>query len=199
MTLFQDRYRIESARLQGRDYAAAGTYLVTVCTKNRRYWFGEVHEERMVLNSVGMIVVEELMNVEGLRKNVCIDSWIVMPNHVHVILQIVCREDVGVIETAQSAVSTDVAVLILIPRLQPNSLGSIVGAWKAGCSRRIRGMGITHFQWQERFHDRILRTEHAVEQARSYIHMNPMRWHRDRNNTNAETAFMPSQKKRKTQ
>lgn len=186
---FRDRYRVETARLSGKDYAEPGMYFVTMCTQGREYWFGEVRNERMVLNGVGMIVVEELMNVEALRKNVRIDSWIVMPNHVHAIVEIVCCEGMGIIETAQSAVSTEVAILIALPRLKSNSLGAIIGSWKAGCSKRIRAMGFKNFQWQERFHDRILRTEKAIENTRSYIAMNPMRWHRDTNNIVVETAL----------
>ena len=164
-------------------------YFVTVCTKGRMEWFGEVQNERMILNPIGMIVLEELLNVELLRKNVKIDSWVVMPNHVHMIIHIVTSESIGVVETAQSAVSTDVAILVRLPRLKPHSLGSIIGSWKAGCSKRIRAMGMEDFQWQERFHDHILRNEKAIDDTRSYIAMNPVRWHRDRNNVVVETAL----------
>jgi REP element-mobilizing transposase RayT len=182
MTVFHDCYRVETARLCGKDYAEAGTYFVTVCTKDRKDWFGEVCNERMMLNAVGMIVVEEILKTPMLRNNVAIDTWVVMPNHVHMIVEILPSEEMDFVETARCAVSQDVAILIPLPRLKPNSLGSIIGRIKAAAAWRIHKAGYRNFAWQERFHDSILRTDHAVENARSYVMMNPVVWHRDRNN-----------------
>jgi REP element-mobilizing transposase RayT len=140
----------------------------------------------MVLNPVGMIMVEEILRTPLLRKNVAIDTWIVMPNHVHLIVEISPNAEMDTVETARCAVSQHVAKFIPLPRLKPNSLGSIVGRIKATAAWRIHKAGYYNFVWQERFHDRILRTERAVDNVRSYIQMNPVMWDRDRNNRPSE-------------
>ena len=181
MTIFHDCYRVETARLQGKDYAEIGTYLVTVCTKDMAHWFGEVRSERMVLNAVGMIVVEEILKTPMLRNNVVIDAWVVMPNHVHMIVKILPSEEMDTVETQRCCVSQFVAECIPLFRRKPGSLSSIVQQIKCACTKRICAAGYKDFQWQPRFHDRILRTDHAVENVRSYIAMNPVMWERDRN------------------
>jgi len=40
---FKNKYRIESARLRFWDYASSGWYFVTVCTKNKENFFGDVN------------------------------------------------------------------------------------------------------------------------------------------------------------
>ena len=42
MTLFKDKYRVESARLPGYDYSSAGWYFITICTGNRIKYFGDI-------------------------------------------------------------------------------------------------------------------------------------------------------------
>ncbi len=53
------RYRIESTRLINYDYSKDGFYFVTICTKNRKMFFGKVVKGRMILNKIGNIVAEE--------------------------------------------------------------------------------------------------------------------------------------------
>ena len=151
-------------------------YFVTICTKGRVRWFGEVHDESMVRSPIGEIVDEELMRVGYLREGARIDSWIVMPDHVHAIVCIVSSDDMDPVETARSAVSTDIAILIPISRLKARSLGSIIGSWKAGCSKRIWAAGVKDFRWQERFHDRIIRDEREFQNVQAYIVNNPEMW-----------------------
>lgn len=88
MTLFRDRYRIESTRLPGWDYASAGGYFVTICTRNRECFLGAVVDGKMVLSAAGVIVAEEWVQTAQIRKNVSLDEWVVMPNHVHGIIYI---------------------------------------------------------------------------------------------------------------
>ncbi|MBL0051771.1 MAG: transposase [Bacteroidetes bacterium] len=42
MDKFKNKYRIPSARLQTWDYASDGFYFITICTKNRKHFFGEI-------------------------------------------------------------------------------------------------------------------------------------------------------------
>ena len=88
MTLFRDRYRIESTRLPGWDYASDGVYFVSICTRDRECFLGAVVDGEMVLSAVGLIVAEEWLKTAQIRKNVSLDEWVVMPNHLHGIIYI---------------------------------------------------------------------------------------------------------------
>ena len=187
MTLFRKRYRIESARLIGRDYAEPGAYFVTLCTKGKQCWFGEIRSGIVGLSDVGCIVAQEIQHTSCIRSHVELDAWIVMPNHVHMIVRILPIENDDPVETARRAVSTDVAEIVSLPRLKPQSLGSIVGRIKAQATAKIRRSGFPEFAWQERFHDRIIRNDRTLQNIRTYIRNNPVRWEID----HAFTPFPP--------
>ena len=59
MTLYKNRYRIESARLQGWDYSSPGYYFITITTKNREHLFGKILYGKMVLSEIGKIAKSE--------------------------------------------------------------------------------------------------------------------------------------------
>jgi putative transposase len=81
--LFENRYRINSTRLEGWNYSWSGYYFVTVCTKKRICHFGDVIGEEMQLSEVGKIVEQEWLRTMKIRNNVYLDEFIVMPNHLH--------------------------------------------------------------------------------------------------------------------
>ena len=59
MERYNNKYRIESARLQNWDYGSPGLYFITVCTKNREHFFGEIESDRMILNELGLAMDTE--------------------------------------------------------------------------------------------------------------------------------------------
>ncbi|MFH1536841.1 MAG: hypothetical protein ABID45_02545, partial [Patescibacteria group bacterium] len=68
------------------------------------------------------------------------------------------------------------------PMLQPNSLSEMMRSFKARCTYKIRKNHDSHFQWQARFYDHIIRNEFSLFTIREYIINNPSKWQRDRNN-----------------
>ena len=103
MALYRGRYRVESTRLPGYDYASAGWYHVVLCTNGRAPWFGEVVNGIMGLSSAGCNVVDEWLRTPIVRPYVVVDAWIVMPNHVHGILGLTA------VETPRWGISPDEA------------------------------------------------------------------------------------------
>ena len=85
-----------SVRLKGYDYAQAGAYFITICTHERACLFGKITDGKMILNDAGKIANDEWLKTPELRKNVELDAFIVMPNHIHVIILINRR---GVLNT----------------------------------------------------------------------------------------------------
>ncbi|MGI6048918.1 MAG: type I restriction-modification enzyme R subunit C-terminal domain-containing protein [Petrimonas sp.] len=85
---FQNKYRIQSARLQNWDYCWAGAYFITICTKNREHYFGEVENEEMILSEIRCIVEQEWLKTFDMRPdmNLQMGDYQVMPNHFHAII-----------------------------------------------------------------------------------------------------------------
>ena len=207
MKLFRDRYRVESARLKGWDYSSNGYYFVTICTGNRRHYFGEITDGEMGLSEIGKIINNEWQKTGIIRKNVKLDEFVVMPNHIHGILGI---NAIGV-ETPRRGVSTNVTngytndtngptndtngstnvtngatnetnKPIFCPKnWAPNTLGSIINQFKSISTKRIRAIGYKCFEWQARYHDHIIRDQQSLDRIRRYIINNPGNWQNDRN------------------
>ncbi|MCX7790364.1 MAG: hypothetical protein N2378_06960 [Chloroflexaceae bacterium] len=87
MTLFRNRYRIESARKPGWDYST-GWYFVTICTHRRQPFFGSVYDGVMHLSPVGALVALEWQRTAVVRPYVRLDAWVIMPDHMHAIIGI---------------------------------------------------------------------------------------------------------------
>lgn len=86
MTLYKNKYRIESTRCQNWDYTSNGYYFVTICTQNQEYFFGNVVADKIQLSPVGEIVAEEWHKTAQIRSYIELDEWVVMPNHLHGII-----------------------------------------------------------------------------------------------------------------
>lgn len=76
-------------RLKKYDYSQSGYYFVTVCTKNRIHWFGEIRGDQMVLNECGEIVLFCWKDLPNHYFNAELDQFVIMPNHIHGIVRIV--------------------------------------------------------------------------------------------------------------
>jgi REP element-mobilizing transposase RayT len=179
--LYQEKYRIASNRKTGWDYAAPGRYFVTVCTQNHVPWLGEIRNGIMGLNDSGCVVADEIQRTTMVRPAVTINHWIVMPNHVHMIVTIDVRDDTksivtATVETHRRCVSTWVDTCIPLFRRRPHTVGSIVAQWKSLCTKRIRVMGHADFAWQRNYHDRIIRSDAELRRIQWYIEENPRQW-----------------------
>lgn len=84
--LFNNKYRIKSTRLKSWDYSSEGAYYVTICTRNRQCFFGEIENETMRFSTIGEIVNSCWNEIPMHYRNVSIDKYIIMPNHLHGIL-----------------------------------------------------------------------------------------------------------------
>ena len=180
MTLYKNKYRIESARCPYWDYTSDGYYFVTICTRDRQCFFGNVIAGKMQLSDIGLIIAQEWQKTPQIRPNVQLDEWVVMPNHLHGI--IIINNPVETFRRNVSTTNDDRQPKNNKSRLKPNSLGSIIGQFKSVCTKQIWKMGFNDFRWQPRFHDHIIRDEESLRQIRKYIINNPNQWELDRNN-----------------
>ena len=72
-----------SIRLKDYDYSQEGAYFVTICSHERKCLFGEILDGEMRLNDIGTVVRNEWLNSERMRREIHLDTFVVMPNHIH--------------------------------------------------------------------------------------------------------------------
>ena len=98
MMKYRGQYRIESTRLKGWDYSSAGYYFVTICTKDKRPYFGIIVDGVVQLSDMGEISFNHWMEIPEHFSSVGIDEFVVMPNHVHGII-VIRSNDMSNVET----------------------------------------------------------------------------------------------------
>lgn len=186
MNKFRNKYRIPSTRLQNWDYRWAAAYFITIITKNREHYFGEIANQRMSLSHVGVIADVLWHKIPIHAKGVELGAFVVMPDHIHGIIIIRQFEDEsGSASTKQlpevddeKTLSKPESLTIGQRRFQnigKNSLSSIVGSYKSSVSRHARRLGFV-FNWQPLFHESIIRDDQAYQNITNYIHKNPENW-----------------------
>jgi len=94
--IFKDKYRIKSIRLSEWDYRNVWYYFVTICTKDRKHYFGKIQNEEIILSNIGNIVQQYRLNIPQHFSHISLDVFIVMPNHIHGIISI----DEKIVETS---------------------------------------------------------------------------------------------------
>ncbi|MGM0497973.1 MAG: hypothetical protein ACQESJ_08650 [Bacteroidota bacterium] len=79
----------KSIRLKNYDYSNPGYYFITICTQNREYLFGKIIDGNMHLNPAGKMIQTIWNEIPKFYFCIQIDHFIVMPNHIHGVIQIV--------------------------------------------------------------------------------------------------------------
>lgn len=196
MEKFNNKYRIESARAPWWDYGRSGAYFITICTKNREHYFGEINEGKMILSPTGVIVNLLWYEIPYHSQNVELDEFVVMPNHIHGILILNGNdlENNNNVETGQ-VVETGHALslrgetnpdLINNPNYHPrfrnpgkNTVSSIIGGYKSAVTKHANRLGFPN-GWQSRFHDHIIRDDDEYQRIKNYISNNISNWEHDK-------------------
>ena len=99
MTLYKNKYRIETTRLKDWDYSSCGYYFVTICMKNKVCFLGNVYNGEMDLFEIGKISNQNWLEIPEHFENVNIDKFVIMPNHIHGILILDKNKHNNVVET----------------------------------------------------------------------------------------------------
>ena len=168
------RHHRRSIRQKGWDYRSPGYYFVTICTHRRENLFENPAYCDVAANALRRIPEQRH------ARHVLVDVWVVMPNHVHVVLLFV--DWPGGVEP--ETIPAD-------PRHFHNaaagSLGVVVGRYKTAVTtpiNQLRGTKGTAV-WQRGYYERIIRNERELQATRQYIQNNPAHWAEDRDNLDA--------------
>ena len=141
-------YSRKSARIPNFNYASYHYYFVTICTHNRRCIFGDPG----FLNIMGKIAQEQIIDIPNHYEKVSVDHFVVMPNHIHMIIKL---------ESDQY------------------NLNQIIAQYKSGVTRKIRESFSDISVWQRSYHDHVIRNQREYEKIWNYIDGNPLKWKED--------------------
>lgn len=180
--IFKNKYhRVNTLRLQNWDYINSGFYFFTICVKNMgNHPFGEIKNGIIGLSVIGCIIYREWFKTAQVRHYVRLDEFIVMPNHIHGIIEIQ-RDTVGALRrNAPTRRNANIHMSLISP--QSGSLSEIIRSFKSITTKQIRHHGHPDFQWQRSFYDHIIRDDAALQNIRYYIKSNPQKWWRGKNN-----------------
>lgn len=157
-----------SLRLQGYDYRATGAYFVTICAAGKYPLFGFIRGGKVHLNNLGQIVNDCWASIELIRKQVSLDAYIVMPNHIH-----------GIIRLTEESEAT--AIPTRVQGMTSGSLGAILAQYKSIVTKRGQTLAPAAPRqiWQRNYYDHIIRNQKSLDKIRRYIVENPLRWQDD--------------------
>ena len=83
---FKSKYNTETTRLQSWDYSDSWFYYITIYTKDRQNFFGEIKDWKMFLNDIWEIAKKYWLEIPNHFDNCKLDEFIIIPNHIHGIL-----------------------------------------------------------------------------------------------------------------
>ena len=165
MAQWHDR---RNTRLREYDYNSQGAYFLTICTENRKCILsrivqtGVLDEPNIELLPYGQIAVKYINQLNDFYDHITVESYVIMPNHIHILLQIL----EGPSRTP-------------VPTYQNSAVSSFVSTLKRFCNKEY-GKNI----WQPRSYDHIIRDQADFERHLQYIYENPFGWQKDELYTN---------------
>ena len=152
-------------RLKNYDYNLCGSYFITICVKERHAMLSNISgppgtsAPTVTLSEYGIIVEHALRSVGADNLPVSIDTYCIMPDHVHFILTIVGGDVLG----APDNMMSDIPQIKIVP--------SVITWLKKIINKQI-GFDI----WQRSYYDHIIRDEDEYWNVYQYIQDNPAKW-----------------------
>ena len=180
-----------------------GMYFITIYTQNREYILGEIVNNEMTLNNAGRMAGKWLFEMEKKFKNISIDEYIIMPNHMHLIISINKIGKINKIVGADLCVcpnkpkcSNNIiinpTILIILDIMGGHTgppLYKVVQWFKTMTTNEyIKGVRNKFYPafnkriWQRNYYEKIIRNESEFIKFSEYIINNPANWANDRNN-----------------
>ena len=154
-------------RLREYDYTTPGAYFITICSHKKQCVFGHItpgdhgDDARMVYSPIGELAKACLLKIESHFQSITIDNWIIMPNHIHMILRIEEKPE----------------------RIYPfptANISTAVGTFKAAVTRAAKNASMPSGKlWQSSFYDHIIRNDEDYQTIWNYISGNPSKWLED--------------------
>jgi len=167
-------------RLKNFDYSSSGAYFLTICTENRRQILSRVlvggdvpdapkHSQlngvQVCLSQYGIIADKYINSINEFYEWLCVDSYVIMPNHIHILLFVKSEDDLS--EPCGNGASRTSPPTVK----QHSAVSRFVSTFKRFCNKEY-GCNI----WQRSFFDHIICGRENYRKHLRYIFDNPMRW-----------------------
>ena len=156
-------------RLRNFDYSIPGLYFITICTHNKKATLsrvvGAIHESPEIQLTAYGEIVDSVVNDIPLRFGVVVEHYVIMPNHLHLLLAITDDSQIRAIRES--------------PLRSRSVISKIVGYLKMNVSKEIHQRFGKDEVWQRGFHDHIIRDRADLEEHVAYISENPLKWASD--------------------
>jgi len=200
--------------MDGFDYSKNGYYFVTMCCQNRKNIFGEIvvgaglvpaqmiknNIPQMILNNVGKLINEIILNYFNKNESIDLDEFIIMPDHIHMIVVIKNQFNDGMGDEINNGmnnkINNGVEIKMIVgdeiktragttnnratTRVAP-TLGTIVGELKSLTTneyiKNVKQNNWSRFNkrlWQRNYYERIIRNEKEYLIYKKYIKDNPI-------------------------
>lgn len=146
-------------RLKGYDYSSNASYFLTICSDKRQEIFSQIVFDNTVganivrLSKIGQKIENCILKIEEIYPCVFVDNYIIMPNHIHLILTI---------DTNRR------------PMVAP-TVATVIKQFKGAASKEA-GTSI----WQKGYYDHIIRNENDFNETMKYITFNAQKWDEDK-------------------
>jgi len=175
----------KSNRLPDYDYSLSGLYFITICTHERLPLFGKIIDGIMITSDAGVVVEKCWREIPDHFPQVMLDGFVLMPNHIHGIIEIV--------ESNENVVGANNYSPTHSPLHSPlrgtsKTVGSIVRGFKIGVTKWFRENTDIHKVWQRNYHEHVIRDEEGYAKISEYIQYNPQKWQDDTYHTPNRTG-----------
>ena len=152
-----EQYR-KSPRAEFIDYDE-GEYFVTICTRNKEHYFGEIRNNEIFLSKIGKFAGHQLEDVRKYYDYIHIPAYVIMPNHVHAIvcirrdMPLACKTRNILNRCPNPSLRTDLTCRRHVP-----TLSRFINSFKGVVTKYSRSIN-TEFGWQSRYHDHMIRND----------------------------------------
>lgn len=172
-----EQYR-KSPRATFLDYES-GNYFITICTRDRKHYFGEIENAEMHFSEIGKFAELQLCKAKEFNSKIDVPLYVVMPNHIHLIVSI-CRDKSStceIIDIEQRSPNPFYRANSTCQRHVP-TLSRYISTLKGAVTKFARSCNL-EFGWQTRYHDHYIRGNRDANKISEYILNNVANWHYD--------------------
>lgn len=178
----------KTIRIKDYDYSNEGMYFITICTKNKRPLLSKIimdnvgNDALVVPNKIGKIIDECWNNMEIQNKNIFINEYVIMPNHIHGIIEIRDQKERELKIEKKYGFEVE-------ERRGRRSLQSILKDFKSVTTRKYNSIVSEknkNMLWQKSYYEHIIRNEKEYYEIVKYIKNNPLKWIYNKENLNLD-------------
>ena len=145
----------KNIRISNYDYSNIGFYFITICIKNRENILSKIEKGKIILSQYGKIVEKYIFGMNAKNNYICINSYVIMPNHVHILCEI------------KEYRSTKFSYNATIP-------------YAISTLKRLTNKEFRENVWQRNYYEHIVRNEKEYQKILEYIKNNLMNWEKDK-------------------